>query len=115
MDRTNQADTLTYGHQIIYTPRHSGGGTLRWENPIANLTVQAMVVGSRYALPQNIETNRLPAYCDLTLGIDHTFPTRFGKLHTRMQILNMLDVQYEVVRSYPMMGRNFRVSIVYEI
>ncbi len=103
-----------YGHQIRYTPRHSGGGTLRWESRWVNLGATTMVVGHRYAYPQNIPENRLPAYCDLGFSADRRFDLRWGTLRAQVQVLNLLDAQYEVVQFYPMMGRNYRLSILYE-
>jgi len=103
-----------YGHQIIYTPRHSGGGSLRWENEWVNLGATAMVVGERYSSPQNTDANRLPAYWDLGLSADRSFDIRPGTLTLRVAVLNLLDTQYEVVRSYPMMGRNWRIALTYE-
>lgn len=104
----------TYGHQIVYTPRHSGGASVRWENRWVNLGATLMVVGDRYSLAQNIEQNRLPAYCDLGLSADRKIDLRLGTLSLRLQVLNLLDTQYEVVRAYPMMGRNWKVNITYE-
>ena len=103
-----------YGHQIRYTPRHSGGGTLRWEHRWVNLGLTAMVVGTRYAYPQNNVDNRLPAYCDLGVSADRRFDLRWGALRVQVQVLNLFDTQYEVVQFYPMMGRNYRVGVSYE-
>lgn len=113
VDRSTK-DSKIYGHQIVYTPRHSGGGSLRWEHPWVNLGVTAMVVGERYSAPQNTDANRLPAYCDLAISADRKFDLRLGTLSLRLQVLNLLNVQYEVVRSYPMMGRNWRAAITYD-
>lgn len=110
----SQEGSKVYGHQIVYTPRHSGGGSLRWENAWVNLGVAAMVVGERYSGPQNTEANRLPAYCDLSLNADRKFDLRLGTLTLHAAVLNLLDMQYEIVRSYPMMGRNWRFGITYE-
>ncbi len=110
----SQPGNKVYGHQIIYTPRHSGGASLRWENPWVNLGATAMVVGERYSGAQNSDATRLPAYCDIGLSADRTFDLRLGTLTLRASLLNLFDVQYEVVRSYPMMGRNWRLALVYE-
>ena len=113
VDRSRE-DSKIYGHQIVYTPRHSGGGSLRWENTWVNLGATAMVVGERFSAPQNTDANRLPPYCDLGVSADHKFNLRLGTISLRLQVLNLLDIQYEVVRSYPMMGRNWRAAIVYD-
>lgn len=116
VDRTNpnDPDDKTYGHQIAYTPRHSGGAQLRWDNRWANLGLQAMIVGERYSRMQNSLATHLPAYCDMGFTADHKFDLRLGTLTAQLQILNLLNVQYEVVRSYPMMGRNYRLKLIYE-
>ena len=113
VDKSDPESKL-YGHQIRYTPRHSGGGSLRWENRWVNLGATAMVVGERYAYPQNNADNRLPAYCDLGISADRRFDLRWGSMRVQVQVLNLLDTQYEVVQYYPMMGRNYRLSIMYE-
>lgn len=113
IDKTDP-EGKTYGHHIAYTPRHSGGGSLRWENRWVNLGATVMVVGERYYRMQNSPETRLPAYCDLGLEADRAFDLRWGTLRLQVQVLNLLDVQYEVVRSYPMMGRNYRLKIMYE-
>ena len=113
VDRTDP-DGKTYGHQIAYTPRHSGGATLRWENPWVNVGTSLTVVGERYYRMQNSAETRLSPYCDLGLQADRAFNLRWGILRLSAQVLNILDVQYEIVRSYPMMGRNYRMKITYE-
>lgn len=110
----SQRGSKTYGHQIIYTPRHSGGARVRWEHPWVNLGATAMIVGERYSGAQNSDANRLPAYCDFGISADRSFDLRIGTLTLRAAVQNLFDVQYEVVRSYPMMGRNWRLSIVYD-
>lgn len=114
VDRSNPQGK-TYGHQLAYTPRHSGGASLRWENRWVNLGATATVVGERYYRMQNSDDTRLPAYCDLGLSADHKFDLRWGTLQVQVQVLNLLGTQYEIVRSYPMMGRNYRLKITYEI
>ena len=113
VDRSDEASKF-YGHQIAYTPRHSGGGSARWESRWVNFGATAMVVGERYCRMQNNDETRMPAYCDLGLEADREFDLRWGTIRLQVQVLNLLDVQYEVVRSYPMMGRNYRLKIMYE-
>ena len=72
-----------------------------------------MLVGERYFRQQNLDETRLPAYADHGITADRTFELPVGDLRLQLQLLNLLDVQYEVVRSYPMMGRNFRIKATY--
>ena len=115
---TDRTDPLskTYLHQIPYTPRHSGGASLYVETPWVDFGYTAMIVGSRYYRQQNTDDTRLKPYCDQGLSLSHTFSFRNGsKLRIKGQVLNLFDVQYEIVRSYPMMGRNYRISAVFEL
>lgn len=112
VDRTDPSSDY-YGHQIRYTPRHSGGGQLRWENQWVNLGANAMIVGRRYTMPQNSPETSLSPYCDVGLSADRRFPLRWGDLRVQVQVLNLFDTQYEVVQFYPMMGRNYRLSLFY--
>ena len=107
-------DGKAYGYQIVYTPRHSGGGSVRWESRWVNLGASAMVVGHRYSERQNAADNRLPAYCDIALTADRSFDLRFGTLSIRATLQNLLDAQYEIVAAYPMPGRNWRLGLFYE-
>lgn len=113
VDRSSPG-SKNYGHQIAYTPLHTGGATLRWENAWVNLGATAMVVGSRYYPMQNSDDPPMPAYCDLGFNADRAINLRWGVLRVQVQVLNLLDVQYEVVRAYPMMGRNYRLKLMYE-
>ena len=106
-------DERTYGHQIPYTPRHSGGATLYFANPWVNIGYNLLLVGERYSKEQNNDNSRLPAYADHGITLDHTFQLRLGDLRLQAQVLNLLDKQYEVVKSYPMMGRNYRLKLTY--
>lgn len=114
-DRTDPT-SKTYGHQIPYTPRHSGGASLYVETPWVDFGYTAMAVGSRYYRQQNTDDTRLKPYCDQGLTLAHTFEFKNGsKLKLKGQVLNLFDVQYEIVRSYPMMGRNYRLGAVWEL
>ena len=113
LDHTDP-ESRTYGHQIVYTPRHSGGGSLRWENPWVNVSATMIAVGHRYSEAQNTADSRLPAYCDITLSVDRSFDLRIGSLALHASVLNLFDAQYEIIATYPMMGRHWKVGIRYE-
>lgn len=113
VDHSNEGSKV-YGHQIVYTPRHSGGASARWESRWVNLGATLMVVGERYSMAQNIDQYRMPAYCDVGFSADRKFDLRLGTLNVSLHVLNLFDTQYEVIRAYPMMGRNWKINIVYE-
>ncbi len=108
-------ESKTYGHQIAYTPRHSGSLSLYVSNPYLDFGYNATFVGKRYSGNQNSPQNALPAYIDQGIVLSHTFDLKQGELRLRAQLLNLLDVQYEIVKNYPMMGRNFRLTVSWKL
>lgn len=107
-------ESKTYGHQIPYTPRHSGSGSVEVETPWVTAGYNVLVVGRRYYRQQNTEASLLPAYSDHGIWVARCFDLPVGTLKVRGQVLNLFNIQYEVVKSYPMMGRNYRLSVSYE-
>jgi hypothetical protein len=113
VDVTN-SEAKTYRHQIPYTPRHSGTASVSVENPWVNLNWILTAVGSRYALPQNMEANRMEGYAEQQVSASRDFSLG-GRSSLRLQagIVNLTDVTYDVIRYYPMPGRSFRISVKY--
>ncbi|MBR1835378.1 MAG: TonB-dependent receptor plug domain-containing protein [Bacteroidales bacterium] len=114
VDRTDPA-SKTYGHQIPYTPRHSGNATLTATTPWVDVGLSLMLVGERYAKQQNTPASRVPGYVDQGVTLSRSFDIGRTQLRAKIQVLNLFDVQYEVVKSYPMMGRNYRLGLTWII
>ena len=100
-----------YRHQIQYTPRHSGNIFLDVGTRWADLSYTLNAVGRRWSLPQNIPANEMPSYFDHSISVGRSFV--LGKIGIRIsaEALNLSDKNYEVVRFYPMPGRNYRITI----
>ena len=113
VDRTDP-DSKTYGHQIPYTPRHSGSIALTATTQWVDIGYSATLVGRRYRMNQNTEANMVKGYVDQGINISRQFWLKHGKLSVKAQVLNLFDVQYEVVKNYPMMGRNYRLGVGYD-
>lgn len=108
-DKTN----ATYRHQLPYTPKQSGSLSLTWENRWLNLSWLMTAVSERYALPQNVEMNRMDGYMEQQIAMNRSFRFHGSTLRLQAELINLTDVSYEVIRHYPMPGRSFRVSIKY--
>lgn len=108
-DRTDR-DSKIYGHQLPYTPRHSGNAALTVRTPWATLGYSVVAVGKRYYLAQNVPENEIGGYADQTLALSREF--RFGAcvLTLRGEILNLGGCNYDVIKFYPMPGRSWRLS-----
>ncbi len=109
VDKTDP-DVVYYKHQIAYTPRHSGGASLAFENPFMNCSFHATGVSKRYIASENRPSNQMDGYIEYGLSFYHTFKTRKLTYNVRGDIINLGDKQYDIVKSYPMPGRNYKLT-----
>ena len=98
-----------------YTPKHSGAGGLVLETPWVNAAYNVAWSGERYRLPQNKESNLIDAYADHSVSLYRVFQFKGHKLRLQVDAANLGGENYEVVRYYPMPGRNFKVAITYSL
>lgn len=99
-----------YRDQIPYTPEHAGSASVSVENPWVNASYTLMAVGKRYALPQNIEMNRIDGYAEHTLSFSREFTLKKCRVRLQGDIVNLTDKQYDVIQYYPMPGRSYRFT-----
>ncbi len=103
-----------YGHQIPYTPKHSGFGNVAFENPIVNVSYSVNAVGRRYSLPQNIKANRMDSYVEHGVALYKQLKFNNFDMKLRGDVVNLTDKQYEVVRFYPMPRRSYKASVEFD-
>lgn len=103
-----------YEHQLPYIPKHSGNGSVAFENPIVNVSYNVNAVGKRYYLPQNIRPNMMEAYAEHGVSLYKTFDFKKFDMKLRGDVVNLTDKQYEVVRFYPMPKRSYKGSVEFK-
>lgn len=108
-DRTSP-NTDTYGNQLAYTPKHSGGASLSWENPWISVVAHTTFSADRWSTNEHTATTLVPAYCEWGFALWHDFD--FGKygLELRADLINAFNERYEIIRRYPMPGRAYKLS-----
>lgn len=113
-DEPGTAESLTYRHQIPYTPRVYASGTAALSTPWGELSYALLYSGKRYALGQNIAANRLDPYTDHSLT--YRYDRSWGKHSAALLVecLNLADKNYEIVKNFPMPGRSLRVTLTYQ-
>lgn len=107
----NTIEGKTYKHQIAYTPRVSVSGTAGIETPWINLSYSFLHSGKRYILGQNINENRLDSYSDHSIAANRDF--KFSRIiaSLNLEMLNIMNKNYEIVKNFPMPGRSVRVTL----
>lgn len=104
----------TYNQQIAYAPRVYGSGRLQLICSAFKLGYSLLYSGHRYVTGQNTAQNDLPAYLDQSAMAEFAIPRAFGQVVIRGEVQNLADVNYEIVRNFPMPGRTFRVSVRFD-
>lgn len=74
----------------------------------------AIFVGKRYFLAQNLPANVISGYTDQSLSIQREFIFQNQcRLNIKADLINMADEQYDVIKYYPMPGRNWRLTATF--
>ncbi|MBQ8442573.1 MAG: TonB-dependent receptor [Bacteroides sp.] len=109
IDVTNP-DAKNYKHQLPYTPEHNGNISATLEMPWVSIGYTVTMMGKRYYLAQNIEANEIDGYNEHTTTIWREFGIGKSKLRLQVEIINLTDAQYDVIKYYPMPGRSWRLT-----
>jgi outer membrane cobalamin receptor len=92
-----------------------GSVSVGWENPWVSLSLHGSGVSSRWANNQHYDDTRIDGYWDTGLTAWHTFYWGSQSLEARVDLKNIFDRQYEIVRFYPMPGRSWQLSVKYQL
>jgi outer membrane cobalamin receptor len=109
-DRTDPQQ-VNYGHQLPYTPRHSGSARAALELKQLQLSYTLIWSGERYSNGYNDAAYRMQGYADHSISLQRSFSTPLGRLLLAGEALNLTGRNYEIVRNYPMPGRSYRLTL----
>ncbi len=108
-------DDRDWMKQVAYTPLNSGSASISWLNPWVYVTAHATGCSSRYTTNYNHPETRIPGYMDFGLAISKKISFGAYSMSARLDILNILDKQYEIIARYPMPGRSWKLTVDFEI
>ena len=94
-------DTET-GGQIPYIPLHSANFRLFWNQGNWSVDLQGFLTGERYTSSTNRDDFRIAPWTTWDASVAYTFPQ--NGLSLKLQLNNLLNANYEVIRQYPMPG-----------
>ena len=115
-DPTDVADEAgTYKGQIAYIPRHSGSAVLHGAWRSVDLNYSFIYVGERYDNSSNIRANYVQPWYTHDLSAGYSLRLGTVKLKAQVEVNNLLNQQYEVIRNYPMPGRNYKLTLSMEM
>ncbi len=110
LDKTD-ASKASYNQQLKYAPHHIGSGRLTTITPWFDFNYTITFCGDRYFETLNEPEYMMDAYSSQGISIIRNFNWKKAKVLLSAECLNIFDQQYEVIRSYPMPGREFRFGV----
>ena len=110
LEKTDKTKS-TYNQQLAYTPKHSATAYLLIEMPWLNVNYTLIYSGTRNYIGVDRPEYRMKPYTDQGINLQKTMRWKNYSLSFSAECLNLFDSRYEVVRSYPMPGRSFRLGV----
>lgn len=111
-DPTDVADEAgTYKGQIAYIPWHSGSFVLHAAYKKWDLNYSFIYVGERYDGSANIRANYVQPWYTHDLSAGYAFKLYGVGMKVSVEANNLFNQQYEVIRNYPMPGRNYKLIL----
>ncbi|MDD3095719.1 MAG: TonB-dependent receptor, partial [Candidatus Marinimicrobia bacterium] len=90
---------------------HSINASLTGSYKIFTCQYSLNITGKRYTDRSNVELNALPAYAVSDLSFSIRPRIRSTELNVNLQIKNLFNADYRVMKNLPMPGREFRMSL----
>ena len=114
MDKTDSKSS-TWNHQLPYTPRHSASAVTWIETPYVNASCNLLYSGEFYCNGYNGPEYRMPSYYEVGCSLWRKFTVKSFDLSLKAECINLTDSRYELVRNYPMPGRQLRFTATLEL
>lgn len=111
----SNSESALWRDQIAYTPKHSGAGNCNFEFPWFTIGYNVTWAGERYAKAQNSPDNRIKPYADHSINLSKRFEMGRHSLYIQADARNLGGKNYEIIRFYPMPGRNYNITLNYNI
>ncbi len=112
LDVTDKSSS-TYKNFIPYTPEHSGSAILSFSYKKWEAGYNTLFSGTRYTLGENNPSNQLEGWMTHDVFVARAIPfTRFN-MRIKAELNNLTGERYDVVRYFPMPGRSFKISLLF--
>lgn len=115
LDKTSETSS-TYNAQIPYTPFHSANGSIAIDWKKFVLSTNLLYSGFRYTLNENIYANYLAPYTDITIVLSKKISLKNNsEIYFSASAHNVLNKNYEIIKSFPMPGRFYQFSFQFKL
>lgn len=110
LDITDKKSSV-YLDQIPYTPNHSLNFNSGLEFDRWAVFINQTYSSKRYYLPENAPEYQMSGFYISDLSGMYHFKLSSAKMSTAVEVANIFNYRYDLIKSYPMPGRSVRLSI----
>lgn len=104
-----------YKGQIAYIPWHSGSAVVSLDYKGWSLNYSTIYTGERYDSSANIRENYIQPWYTHDVSVMKNFKLGHYDMRATLEVNNILNQQYEVVRSYPMPGTHGKIKLEWKL
>ena len=105
--------SAVYGCQLPYTPRVSGSGSAIAVLPWFSLGYSLLMQGSRYSMDQNKREYRMAPFWEHSVSVTRNDRLGVWRVEWQLKLTNITNSQYEIIKYYPMPGRQIAASATF--
>lgn len=106
-----EPDSEYYGGQIPYVPWHSASTILSGSYKGWDINYSFIYTGERYESVANIRDNYIQPWYTHDIALAKTMRWKQTVIRATVEVNNLLNQPYEVVKWYPMPGTNFKIKL----
>jgi outer membrane cobalamin receptor len=112
LDARNLSDSPTsYNKILVYRAKHTLNTSITLKIDSFRLNYQFTYVSRRFSDASNIWDNSIDPYSSSSITTDYETVVFKNKLRFSLQIINVFDNEYRVLRNMPVPGREYRFSM----
>ena len=109
LDRSDRT-TYSFNKQLPYTPKHSAHCTLVAQFPWISVGYSMSTNSERYSMMQQTSEYRLAPFTEHSITLSKDFMLKQAKMMCSITLQNITNQQYDIIKYYPMPGRQVRFT-----
>ncbi len=100
-----------YLNQLPYTPKNTLAINAGIDHNHLGIYYNQVFSSQRYYTNDNLPDDNLPGYAVSDASVVYRFMTKRTPLMASFEVNNLFNKQYDVIQSYPMPGRSYRITL----
>ncbi len=108
-------EASVYLQQIPYTPKHTLAVNTGIDYKQIGVYFNQILSSARYFSGENLPENLIPSYAVSDASAVYSFLVKNKPVTASMEVNNLFNTNYAIIRSFPLPGRSYRLTIQIKI